>query len=62
MRRESVGSELARVKLLIGLLGLLLAVLVVLRLVPNLINSSLRTQLLAGITPLAVVIGLYLAY
>jgi adenylate cyclase len=62
MRRESVSSELARVGLLIGLLGLLLAVLAVLRLAPNLINSSLRTQLLAGTTPLAVVIGLYLAY
>jgi adenylate cyclase len=62
MRRESVSSELARVRLLIGLLGLLLAVLAVLRLVPNLINSSLRTQLLAAITPLAVVIALYLAY
>ena len=62
MRRESVSSELARVRLLIGLLGLLLAVLAVLRLVPNLINSSVRTQWLAATTPLAVVIALYLAY
>jgi adenylate cyclase len=62
MRRESVSSELARVKLLIGLLDLLLAILAVLRLVPNLINGSLRIQLLAATTPLAVVIALYLAY
>jgi adenylate cyclase len=62
MRRESVTSELARVRLLIGLLGLLLAILAILRVVPSLINGSLRTQLVAATIPLAVVIALYLAY
>jgi adenylate cyclase len=62
MRRESVRSELERVKLLIGLLAFLLAVLAVLRLLPTLISGTLRTRLLAGILPLGVVIALYLAY
>ena len=62
MRRESVSSELERVRLLIGLLGFLLAVLALLRSVPSLISGVLRTRLLAEIIPLAVVITLYLAY
>src|SRR5215831_9170345 len=62
MRRESVSSELERVRLLIGLLGFLLAVLALLRSLPNLISSVLRTRLLAEIIPLALVIALYLAY
>jgi adenylate cyclase len=62
MRRESVSSELERVRLLIGLLAFLLAVLALLRSVPNLISGVLRTRLLAAIIPLAVVIALYLAY
>jgi adenylate cyclase len=62
MRRESLSSELVRVRLLIGLLGLLLAILAVLRLVPNLINVSLRSRLLAATAPLAFVIALYLVY
>jgi len=62
MRRESVSSELERVRLLIGLLAFLLAVLAVLRLVPTLISGELRAHLLAGIIPLGIVIALYLAY
>jgi adenylate cyclase len=62
LRRESVNSELARVRLLIGFLGLMLAVLGLLRLVPNVINGSLRSQLLAGIPALAIATALYLAY
>jgi adenylate cyclase len=62
MRRESLSSELARVRLLNGLLSLLLAILGGLRLVPNLINVSLRSRLLAATAPLAVVIALYLVY
>jgi adenylate cyclase len=62
LQRESLSSELARVRLLIGLLGLLLAVLASLRLAPGIINASLRSQLLAAVPPLAVVTGLYLAY
>jgi adenylate cyclase len=62
MRRESVSSELERVKLVIGLLGFLLAVLALLRSVPYIINGTLRTRLLMAIIPLAVGISLYLAY
>ena len=62
MRRESVRSELERVRLVIGLLGFLLAVLAFLRSVPNVISGALRTRLLAAIIPLAAGITLYLAY
>jgi adenylate cyclase len=62
MRRESVSSELERVRLLIGFLGFLLVVLAFLRSVPNLISGVLRSRLLAEVTPLAIVVGLYLAY
>ena len=62
MRRESVSSELERVRLVIGLLGFLLAVLAFLRSVPNVISGALRTRLLAAIIPLAAGITLYLAY
>ena len=62
LRRESLNSELVRVRLLIGLLCFLLAVLAALRSVPTIINASLRSELLAVIPLLAIVIVLYLAY
>jgi adenylate cyclase len=62
LRRESVNSELARVRLLIGFLGFMLAVLAFLRSAPNVINRSLRSHLLSGLPALAIMAGLYLAY
>lgn len=62
LRREALNSELARVRLLIALLGLLLAVLAVLRSVPSIINGSLRSQLLTAIPAFSVVTAVYLGY
>jgi len=62
MRRESVRSEVERVRLVVGLLGFLLAVLAFLHSVPNVISGALRTPLLSAILPLAIGIALYLAY
>jgi adenylate cyclase len=62
IRRESLSSELERVRLVIGLLGFLFAVLALLRSVPSVISGALRARLLAAIIPLAAVVALCLAY
>lgn len=62
VRRESVSSELRRVRLLIGFLGFLLLIDALLRIAPNLINAALRIRLLGALVPYAIAVVVFLVY
>ncbi len=62
MRKELLRSEYRRVLVLIGLLGFFLAVMLVLRSVPELIREDLRSRVLSAFAPLGIISGAYLVY
>lgn len=62
MQRQRLRSERKRLLAFIGLLGFMLLVLIALRNLPLLIREDLRPHLFSAFLPLAVVIGVFLAY
>jgi adenylate cyclase len=62
MLRQRLRSERQRVRVFIGLLGFLMAVMLALANLPQLIREDLRAQLLTSLSPLAIIIGVFFIY
>lgn len=62
LSRQQLGSERVRVAAFTWLLGFLMGAVILLRLVPGLVGESVRHQLSPAFGPIALVVGIFLAY